>query len=319
MAAKKKGTKSEDAEKELPDLPPMFRTMEGFEKTLMEIRRTVEEKGIQTEEELNTFMEGLLDSGRPLEGFEARTPLEEAQEIIYEAFDTPSSAKRVKLAKEALSISPDCADAYVILAQETKSITKALEYYQQGVAAGERAIGQDKFAELIGHFWGFLETRPYMRAREGLALMLREYGDEDEAIDHIEEMLELNPNDNQGIRYHLLSIYMDLEDDDEAYELLGRYKNDRSAEWLYSGALLAYRRQEGKVSSSKKLKAALDYNPHVPLFLLGRKRLPEILAPFFSPRDENEAVGYVAGALKQWFDTPGALDWLREGADRKGG
>ncbi len=319
MAAKKKPKKSDDEEMDLPDLPPMFRTMEGFEKTLMELRRAIEEKGIKTEEELNTFMEGLVDSGRPLGGFEPRTPLEQAQEIIYEAFDTPSSAKRVKLAKKALSISPDCADAYVLLAQGTSSVTKAIEYYQQGVAAGERAIGLEQFAELKGHFWGFLETRPYMRAREGLALMLWEYGDEDVAIDHLEEMLELNPNDNQGIRYHLLSIYLDLEDDDEAYELLERYKNDRSAQWLYSGALVAYRRGERKASSSKKLKAALDYNPHVPLFLLGRKRLPEVLAPFYSPRDENEAAGYVMGALKQWFDSPGALDWLREGVDRKGG
>ena len=39
---------------------------------------------------------------------------------MYEAFDAHcSSARRIALAKEALQIFPDCADAYVLLAEDT--------------------------------------------------------------------------------------------------------------------------------------------------------------------------------------------------------
>ena len=41
-----------------------------------------------------------------------------------------------------------------------------------GLDAGELALGPEGFEEYDGHFWGFLETRPYMRARHGLALAL---------------------------------------------------------------------------------------------------------------------------------------------------
>src|SRR2546421_12928373 len=49
----------------------------------------------------------------------------------------------------------------------------------------------------FGHFWGFLETRPYMRARAGLASTLLQLGDIDSALAHYRDMLKLIPNDNQ--------------------------------------------------------------------------------------------------------------------------
>ena len=102
-------------------------------------------------------------------------------------------------------ISPDCADAYVLLAEQAKSRKESLQLYEQAVAAGERAIGPDAFTGDVGHFWGLLETRPYMRAREGLAHTLWTLGRREEAAGHLLEMLRLNPGDNQGVRYTLAS------------------------------------------------------------------------------------------------------------------
>jgi len=50
---------------------------------------------------------------------EKKTPLEEAQEIMYDAYEAGTKAKRIKLAKKALTISQDCADAYILLAEES--------------------------------------------------------------------------------------------------------------------------------------------------------------------------------------------------------
>jgi tetratricopeptide (TPR) repeat protein len=73
---------------------------------------------------------------------------------------------------------------------------------------GELALGPEGFKEYDGHFWGFLETRPYMRARHGLALALLKLGEEEEAMKHFRAMLKLNPGDNQGIRYLLLGCLL---------------------------------------------------------------------------------------------------------------
>src|SRR5262249_18721017 len=116
------------------------------------------------------------------------TPLARAQELLYQAFDEPDPARRVGVAREALAVCPDCADAYVLLAEHAPTRKEALRLYEQGVAAGERALGPETFREMAGHFWGVLETRPYMRARLGLANALWTAGRRDEAIGHLQEM-----------------------------------------------------------------------------------------------------------------------------------
>ena len=124
-----------------------------------------------------------------------------AQEVMYEAWDQTNPRARVALAHKALTISPLCADAYVLLAEEeAKSVEEALEYNRKGVEAGVQVLGPKGFKEYVGHFWGFLETRPYMRARAGLAATLNALGEVDAAISNYRDMLRLNPNDNQGIR-----------------------------------------------------------------------------------------------------------------------
>ena len=136
-------------------------------------------------------------------------PLDRAQDLMSQAFEA-SPTEQVKLAKRALKMSPDCADAHVLLAEHARTAEEALAHYSQGVAAGERALGKKAFREDVGHFWGVLETRPYMRARQGLAQCLWEAGRHEEAADHYLYMLRLNPNDNQCFRYSLSTLLLDL-------------------------------------------------------------------------------------------------------------
>jgi len=99
-----------------------------------------------------------------------------AQDVMYEAWERTTSRSRIALARKALGISPLCADAYVLLAEEARSVEEARDYYAKGVEAGELALGPRRFKQYAGHFWGFLETRPYMRARAGLASTLLQLG-----------------------------------------------------------------------------------------------------------------------------------------------
>ena len=119
---------------------------------------------------------------------------------------------------------------------ETRSATAVAE----GRAA-QRGICRD--------FWGFLETRPYMRARAGLAIALIKLGDESAAIEHFRAMLKLNPNDNQGIRYLLLGCLLRHDDAAAVKTLLAAYKDEWSACWLYTRALVAF--QDGHATEKR--------------------------------------------------------------------
>lgn len=239
------------------------------------------------------------------------TALDRAQDIMYDAWETSSRKKRIELAQQALKISADCADAYVLLAQEeARSLTEATDLYCQGVAAGERALGPDLFEEGRGHFWGIIETRPYMRARAGLAQCLWEAGQHEEALKHYQEMLQLNPDDNQGIRYLLMPWLMELNRDLDAEKLFQEYSDDGMATWLYSRVLLDFRKKGDSSAARKALEVALEANNQVPEYLLGRKKMPKQLPAYYGFGDDNEAVLYVSENETVWKMTPGALAWL---------
>jgi tetratricopeptide (TPR) repeat protein len=245
------------------------------------------------------------------------TPLSQAQALMYRAFKEQDEERRVQLAKDALAICPDCADAYVLLAEQATSSKEALRLYEQGVAAGERALGPDAFEQEVGHFWGILETRPYLRARLGLAHSLWTAGRREKAVQHLQEMLRLNPHDNQGIRYTLAGFLLFLDRDDDLARLLQQYPEEGLAAWAYTKALLAFRQHGDTPEARQLLKDARKKNKHVPAYLLGEKFPPTERPGYYSPGDESEALNYLGSSLVAWRSTPGAIAWLRENARAK--
>ncbi len=237
--------------------------------------------------------------------------LERAQDLVYEAFEAEGE-ERIRLAEEALEVSPDCADAYVLLAEQCEDLKDAIALYTEGVAAGERALGKKAFREYAGHFWQAIETRPYMRARLGLAQSLREAGRRDEAVAHFDEILRLNPDDNQGIRYVLASCLLDLNRDAELARLLEEFREDASAAWLYTRALTAFRSHGDSPQARKWLTKGAKANKHVPAYLLGTKTLPQAPPELLTMGGEDEAIGYTFDFLPGWRSTAGALGWLRQ-------
>lgn len=250
-------------------------------------------------------------------GGEGDDDLHAAQQIIYDAWEMRDRRDRVALARKALAVSSLCADAYVLLAENATTAGESMALYRQGVVAGEQALGTAAFEDDVGHFWGLLETRPYMRARHGLALVSWRMGERDEAVLHYQDMLRLNPGDNQGIRYTLLDALLELGRDGDAGKLIKRYKDDGAAAWSWSGALLSFRTDGDGAASRRALAGAVKANAHVPSYLLGKKKLPRTLPEFIGLGDTNEAVVYVHGAVGAWARTAGALAWARKAlADR---
>lgn len=238
-----------------------------------------------------------------------------AQGIMFDAWDEDDPQRRVAMAHEALKVSPLCADAYVLLAEETtKRPEDAAALYARGVEMGAQALGAVAFEEDAGYFWGLIETRPYMRARFGLAQALWSCGRGDEAVAHGVELLRLNPNDNQGVRYLLLNWLVALGRNDDANALMKTYKNDGAGGWAWSAALAAFRRRGRCAASSKALDRAIAANRQVADYLLSRKRLPGTLPAYITWGGKDEAVAYAHDAKAIWASIDGALAWLEASA-----
>jgi tetratricopeptide (TPR) repeat protein len=236
--------------------------------------------------------------------------LDRAQEKAFDAMEAVDRRVRVALAREALAISPLCSDGYFVLAGEAKTIDEALAGYRRAVEVAGEVLGKAGFEEYAGEFWGFIETRPYMRARHALALTLWRAGERDDAVEHYRDMLRLNPNDNQGIRYLLLDALITLGREDEATRLLERFPGDIMAAWAWSEALLSFRREGDSASARDLLKRALQANHHVPDYLLGRRRIPRSSSNYVTMGGEDEAAAYAEGAGEAWNASKGAKAWL---------
>jgi len=246
-----------------------------------------------------------------------------AQDVVYEAMDAMGSdlERAATLCREALSLDADCVDARCLLAQlEELSVDEYTEAMREAVAAGRRSLGEAAFAEFAGHFWGFHETRPFMRAMAGLAEGLREDGERDglaKAIGVWEEMLELNPGDNQGVRYELLGAYLAARRYDDAEALLDRYSDEDSAVMVWGRLLLEAARGEDE-NVDRRLAEARAANPFVELFVTGRKRRPRIPPEFYGIGDENEAVVCMNTLWEAFRKHPKVKKWIKERVEAAG-
>lgn len=294
----------------LPDRRLMERDLRGIE-------RLVESQGFESADEVDTYLDRIV-AGGSIPEWVPETPVEQAQGLVYEALEASSGRERIRLALEAINIWQDCTDAYVLLAEEAaETPEQARDWYQRGVEAGERFLGPDVFVEDVGYFWGLIETRPYMRAREGLAACLFVLGEHEAAMEHYQDMLRLNPDDNQGVRYSLLRCLMGQGDVDAAEDLLQQYEDEASAFWLFAQALVAFIRQGDSPEARRRLDEAMEENPHVVPYLLGQRRMPRTLPDYIGFGDKDEAVACVAEFGDVWSNSPGALDWLKVAAQRR--
>ena len=281
----------------------------AMEKTHLDVQRILDGHDFSSTDEMQAFLNANL-VGKSVPQQHPVTPLEQTQDICYEAFEA-RGRKQIQLAKKALEICPDCVDAYVLLAEACSDAEESYDLYAQGVAAGERLLGEQFFKEEAGHFWGILETRPYMRARFGMAEALEEMERTDEAISHYQEMLRLNPNDNQAVREVLLACLLETKCTNEAEALLKQYKESGMAVWSYGRALLTFIQKGDNAMARKQLANAIKVNSFVPEYLLDDELMPP-LPQSYRIGSKEEAAVCVDVLQCAWKTTPDALDWLEE-------
>ena len=236
-AGPRKRVSSRDRRQASASNPPVT----GFEteQLLQKIHRAMGEREFESPSDLQEFLDGF--TGKTIDEIvlETESDSERAQQLVYEAFEVFPSKQAATLAKRALALDDGCIDAQVMLAQLSGSSRDDYAAELEGIVSSAEARLGPTIEEWAGHFWGILETRPYMRACLELAFALWRSGRELEACERLARMLELNPDDNQGVRGTLVGFRLATGDVAGARRVLDQY-SDTGEAVLAWGRVLAY-------------------------------------------------------------------------------
>lgn len=211
---------------------------------------------------------------------------------------------------ELLTADPDFIDGHAHLGYALFDQGKyklALQACQRGVQVGEGVISPG-FDGLIE--WGYLENRPFLRAMHGLVLSLLRLGQRLKALPLMEQMLSWNPDDNQGIRYLIGSVYLRAGKTGEAHIRLLASADDYPP-CQYDLALLHFRK--GKYgSAATSLRRGFMANGYIAEMLCGYSDPARIVIWHGSNHAEPELAGdYVSQYGVLWRETPDAIAFLR--------
>ena len=195
-----------------------------------------------------------------------------------------------------------------------KNMNEGIELYRQAIEAAKKELPPLAFLEWPGHFWQISETRPYMHAKSSLGQLLRGRGDYAEAVEHLRELVRLNPHDNQGNRWHLALALLDAAAADESLyseleQLFDRYP-EPFATMVYTKALALYRRHGVTTEAKTALRQAIKRNPFVIEYLGKDYPRAEHVQDHFALDSREEALGYVYEAWHQWRRTDGVADLI---------
>jgi tetratricopeptide (TPR) repeat protein len=136
-------------------------------------------------------------------------PLKKSKEdYYYDGCDCigGNDSAAIRLFKKALTLDDEYVEAYNGLGTVyfDKNPTKAREYFKKAYTLTVQHFKGKWPKELC---WGILENRQYLRAIHYHGLVLWRDGNADEAMKLFKLLLQLNNNDNQGIRYLVAAIY----------------------------------------------------------------------------------------------------------------
>jgi len=164
---------------------------------------------------------------------------------------------------------------------------RALKYFETGYRIGLFSLPKNLSGTLP---WICMENRPFLRAAHGYGLALEGKRRHVEAVEVYEQILALNPNDNQGVRYLLPSLYLKAQAPQKARAALEQHGADGMN--LFTRCLLEI--QDGhRIEAVRWLCRGLAYNRHLPELVLSKKPIAPCEERTIGVGSEAEAADYL--------------------------
>jgi tetratricopeptide (TPR) repeat protein len=217
--------------------------------------------------------------------------------------------------RTVLAEMPDHLDAIhhlALVTSERDLPEQALDLWDQAVRIGRKAFPPDFEMGKDRLEWVCWDNRPFLRCLHALALTRYAESGPREALRLFEELLALNPNDNQGIRGVSVEALFRLDRWEDALKITQHYPRDIMPETLYGRALALFKLGRRR-QATPALKQAVAYLPLVRKELLKTKhRPPRTDRPdMVAVGGADEAYYYWEGSGRFWKEDPLAMEWLR--------
>ncbi|TVR92014.1 MAG: tetratricopeptide repeat protein [Spirochaetaceae bacterium] len=213
---------------------------------------------------------------------------------------------------KAIERDPQCAEAYVLLASiKREKPQRALQVLEAGIAAGA-----DQKPDLPSgvSVWRDHMYRDVMRLRFARAEYLVTMGRHAEAITSYQALLQLDSEDNIGVRYKLVPLLIAGGRVEEAEHLVeafaGGTDEAESAFVRWNRTLIAYA-QGGAKQAGPLLEAAMRANEYVVEELLYIEPFPEMMPDSYYIGSPEEAMVYAEESQLAWRKVKGVRAWLR--------
>ena len=278
----------------------------GNERHFKLVQEFIEKSGgDMTPEQLNAAINAKFTGPMDKIEYPMDTPADRADALCQEAIDA-FGRRRVQLAKQALAEDPTHVEANILLAESTRAVDRRIELFRSAKEIGKTQLGP-MLEEEVGHFWGITDTRPFMRACHGLATAFHEAGQTNEAIEQYREMLRLNLNDNQGVRYEVIPLLLAHNREAEAIQLLDQYREE-TAFWHYMKSLVEFRRDSLSAKSNKAMRSAFSANEHVVAQM--QSNTPPMFPDSYSLGSPEEAAICICELAAAWDETDGYVEWM---------
>lgn len=280
------------------------------DKMMTDLQRLLGTQDFKSEEDLRKFMNSIVGQKIPSFPKDTLNYQEQAQDLVYEAYELPPEKAKRNIEK-ALQLDSNCIEAYEFLGEMESNAEIASIHYAKGIAIGKQIFGGKYLEEHKGAFWGFHETRPFMRCMQQYSDCLYMMDKVKECVSVLEEMIELNPNDNQGVRDQLLLYLIELDEKQKFEKYAKMFQEDGMAFALFTRALFAFKTEGETENANKQLQKALKQNKFVAAKILSKKSI-NVLSDHYGFGDKNEAEYYTYFAQDVWKNTKGATSWLKK-------